>query len=243
MTGLSTSDPDARISGVAAIAALGGHAAIIVVGLLLAWRAPPVMIAPTVVGVTLVGGGAPGQASAAPALAAAPSSASASRTSSQERVLSGDGLDGLTAPTSAAASTPSAPASASPSTTAASASAGQGSSRAGQGLGQGEGVEGIDLYAAASLPMVGTRPAAPPPGDLWERVAPCWRRASSRPATLMVEIRADGALAGSPQAVRRAAAPADPQTLLAERAAARALQACAPYSGLEARQWRVVFPG
>ncbi|WP_035034940.1 hypothetical protein [Caulobacter sp. AP07] len=151
-------------------------------------------------------------------------------------MLSGDGLDSLTTPTSS--SSPSA----SPSPAAAT-SARRGSSRAGRGLGKGEGVEGIDLYAAASLPNVGIRPAAPSSGDLWQRVAPCWRSASPRQATLMVEIRADGGLAASPQAVRRGAAPVDPQTLLAERAAARALLACAPYAGLEARQWRVEFPG
>jgi len=117
-----------------------------------------------------------------------------------------------------------------------------GSSQADQGLGQGEGAEGVDLYAAASLPNVGQRPASPPAGDLWNRVAPCWRAAAPRKAILMVEIGRDGGLAAPPQAVRKVSAPADPQTLLAERAAVRALQACAPYAGLTARRWRVVFP-
>lgn len=252
MIGSSTSDPDAHISGVATIVALGGHAAVILAVLLLAGRAPPMVVAPTAVGVTLVGGGGGGQASSAPASqakAAASGGAFAPRASSPERTLSGDGLDSLTAP--APASAPSASAgrssSASTATTSTAMATGSasrpGSSHAGQGLGKDEGVEGVDLYAAASLPNVGTRPATPPSGDLWQRVAPCWRQASPRQATLMVEIRTDGGLAANPQAVRRGAAPADPQTLLAERAAVRALQACAPYTGLEARQWRVTFPG
>jgi hypothetical protein len=242
MPGSSAPAPDdARISGVAALAALGGHAAILLAALLWASRAPPVVVAPTVVGVTLVSGSTGGQAASTPAgpvQAAGPPNAFTAQPSPQDRMLSGDGLDSLTAPTPSFS--PSTPASASPAMT---ASTRQGSSRAGQGLGKDEGVEGIDLYAAASLPSVGTRPAAPSSGDLWQRVAPCWRPAASRRATLMVEIRTDGGLAASPQAVRRGAAPADPQTLLAERAAARALEACAPYAGLEARQWRVEFPG
>jgi hypothetical protein len=58
----------------------------------------------------------------------------------------------------------------------------------------------------------------------------------------MVEIGDDGRLSGSPRAVRKISAPADPQLLLAERAGARALQACAPYGGLGGRAWRVTFP-
>ncbi|KQZ22893.1 hypothetical protein ASD47_24255 [Caulobacter sp. Root1472] len=73
-------------------------------------------------------------------------------------------------------------------------------------------------------------------------MAPCWRAAAPRKAVLMVEIGSDGGLATPPQAVRKISAPADPQTLLAERAAVRALQACAPYAGLAARRWRVAFP-
>jgi hypothetical protein len=143
-------------------------------------------------------------------------------------------------PSPATANRPTRPLSAS--TLAVSNSGASGSSQADQGLGQGEGAEGIDLYAAASLPNVGTRPASPPTGDLWKKVAPCWRSAASRKAILMVEIGADGSLAAMPRAVRKISAPADPQLLLAERAGARALQACAPYSGLSGRTWRVVFP-
>jgi hypothetical protein len=242
MQGSSAPAPDdAWISGAAALAALGGHAAILLAVLLWASRAPPVVIAPTVVGVTLVSGSADGGTSSTPAGPAQPTASPDTptpQTSSQERMLSGDGLDSLTAPSPS--SSTSASASPSPAT---ATSARQGSSRAGQGLGKGEGAEGIDLYAAASLPSVGVRPNAPPSGDLWQRVAPCWRPASPRQATLIIEIRSDGGLAASPRAVRRGATPADPQTLLAERAAARALQACAPYAGLEARQWRVEFPG
>jgi hypothetical protein len=249
MQGSSSPDPDdSRISGVAALAALGGHALLLLAALFLVGHAPPVEIAPTVVGVTLVGGSAGGQTSSAPAShnpAIAASSASPSQAPQREGILSGESLDGLAAPALAvpAPTSTAARASASPATATAAVPARSGSSNAGQGLGKGEGVEGIDLYAAASLPSVGTRPASPLSGDLWQRVAPCWRSASPRQATLMVEIRADGGLAGSPQAVRRGSAPTDPQTLLAERAAARAVQACAPYSGLEARVWRVEFPG
>jgi hypothetical protein len=42
--------------------------------------------------------------------------------------------------------------------------------------------------------------------------------------------------------VRRRDAAADPQTFLAECAAVRALQACAPHDGLGGKSWRVVFP-
>ncbi|WP_165189885.1 hypothetical protein [Caulobacter soli] len=109
-------------------------------------------------------------------------------------------------------------------------------------MGQGESAEGVDLYAAASLPNVGARPASPPAGDLWKKVAPCWRPAAARKATLLIELGPDGHLVGLPKAVRKISAPADPQLLLAERAGVRAVQACAPYEDLADRAWRVTFP-
>jgi hypothetical protein len=228
--------------------ALGGHALIIFAALLLSTRAREVAIAPGVVGVTLVDR-ASAEAAASPA--AARSGASADFSSVVEAVApdasTGESLDRLISP--GAPSAPPAGASrhlagAPPGASGAAASnaGASGSSQADQGLGQGEGAEGIDLYAAASLPNVGMRPASPPAGDLWNRVAPCWRSASPRKAILMVEIGADGGLSGSPRAVRKISVSADPQLLLAERAGLRALQACSPYSGLGGRTWRVTFP-
>jgi hypothetical protein len=257
MSGSSSRAPDdARISASAALAALGGHAVVILGALLLGARGQTVVATPGVVGVTLVGGAPGGGAAASPAPPAAASAAPgpAPRTPTPD-ASSGERLDRLIAPDAAAPASPSsAPASPPPPTTtttgrpsanttvAAGGSGAAGSSRVDQGLGQGEGAEGVDLYAAASLPDVGARPASPPSGDLWKKVAPCWRAAAPRPATLLVEIAADGRLAAVPRAVRKMSSPADPQLLLAERAAARALQACAPYEGLGGRTWRVGFP-
>lgn len=256
MPGFSSRSPDQDgVSATAALAALGGHALIILAVLLLSGRTQTVVVSPGVVGVTLVSdapGGAAAAPTATPAAASAPLQA-APRTPSPD--LAGERLDHLLA--ADAAESPSAPPllppppmrGGRPAPGDSSSEAGladqtgaSGSSQAAQGLGQGEGAEGIDLYAAASLPNVGSRPASPPAGDLWKKVAPCWRSASPRRATLMVEIGDDGRLAGSPRAVRKISAPVDPQLLLAERAAARALQACAPYEGLSGRTWRVAFP-
>jgi hypothetical protein len=230
-----------RVSTVAALTALGGHAAIISAALLLSGKSQTVVVAPGVVSVTLVSSAPAGGAPSPPAAPAAASTASSpSPIALAPEAPAGDRLDRLIAPDAAApASTPPAPAARRSS---AADPRGSGSSQIDQGLGQGEGAEGIDLYAAASLPNVGARPVSPPTGDLWERVAPCWRSAGSRRATLMVEIGDDGRLSGSPRAVRKISAPADPQLLLAERAGARALQACAPYGGLGGRAWRVTFP-
>ncbi len=258
MPGLFTPAPDDnRISGVAAIAALVGHAAVILAALLLAGRAPQAVNTDEVVGVTLVSGlagagAAPvhGPAATTPLAAAKP----APNTPTPAIDTAGDRLDRLTAPTGAlptpanpAANARSAPASSSPTSTVsaliATGTGRTGSSRADQGLGEGEGAEGVDLYAAASLPAVGARPTGPQTGDLWSRVAPCWRPAAAREATLIVDLRADGTLASTPQAVRKAGVRADPLALLAERSAVRALQACAPYGGLGGRRWRVGFSG
>ena len=252
MPGPSFHPPDdARISTTAALVALGGHAVIILAALLLAGRPQDVVVASGVVAVTLVRGGPSGAASA-PSVdrtgRPAASNSPAPATPAHDIVTVGERLDRLITPditqsasTSTAPSAPPTPPILASQTTG-GASNGAGSSQADRGLGRGEGAEGVDLYAAASLPSVGARPVAPPAGDLWDRVAPCWRAAAPRRATLVVEIGPDGGLTGSPQAVRKVAAPADPQTLLAERAAARALQACAPYAGLGGRRWRVSFP-
>jgi hypothetical protein len=221
----------------------------ILAALLLAGRTQEVIVASGVVGVTLVSG-APGGAAASPAAhqtaTPAPSRLPSPTAPSHDGVGTGERLDRLTASDGAPSASGSLP---SPSTPSASAGrtnsgalSGTRSSLADGGLGQDEGAEGIDLYAAASLPTVGSRPATPAAGDLWTQVAPCWRAAAPRKATLVVEIAPDGGLTGSPQAVRKASAPIDPQILLAERAAARALQACAPYVGLGGRRWRVSFP-
>lgn len=246
-----TSNDDARISATAALIALGGHALIIIAVLMLAGRTQDVVASSGVVTVILVSGSPSGAASSPSAeRARAPTSLRVSSPDAkpQDAVAAGERLDRLVAPDVAASASTST--TQSPSSTSVSrspggsldASGGSGSSQADLGLGQGEGVAGIDLYAAASLPAVGTRPASSPIGDLWEKVAPCWRAASPRKATLIVEIGKGGDLAGSPQAVRRVSALADPQMLLAERAAVRALQACAPYTGLDGRRWRVAFP-
>lgn len=256
MSGFSSRSPDVDgVSATAALAALGGHALIILAVLLLSGRTQTVVVSSGVVGVTLVSD-APGGAATAPtaAPAGAPAAPQApSRTPGPD--LAGERLDHLLAPDAAESPStsprlppspmrggrPASGGSSGPAGVAAQAET-SGSSQANQGLGQGEGAEGIDLYAAASLPDVGSRPASPPAGDLWKKVAPCWRSASPRRATLMVEIGEGGRLTGSPKAVRKISGPADPQLLLAERAAARALQACAPYEGLSGRTWRVAFP-
>jgi hypothetical protein len=244
----SLPDDDARISGAAAMIALGGHAAVVLAALMLAGRSPKITVTPNVVAVTLVSGepgaAAPGlRRSTPPAQGSSPPNAPPSDT-----ISPGERLDRLTeafTPPSAASPTASANAGGTHSALSPVTSGYRGrsgSSRADQGLGQGEGVVGVDLYAAASLPDVGSRPATPPPGDLWRKVSPCWRPAASRPTTLIVALQPDGSLSSAPQSVRRLGAPVDAQTLLAERAATRALQACAPYAGLSARQWRVEFP-
>ncbi|MGR4866926.1 hypothetical protein, partial [Caulobacter sp. LARHSG274] len=178
---------DSRISGLAAITALGGHAAIILALLLLAGRAPEMLITPTVVGVTLVNSqpGEPAKSAANGPPSPAPTEAALSEARREPVDASGDRLDSLTAIPDSLAARPALAAAdaggASRPTTASAASAASGSSRADQGLGQGEAAEGVDLYAAASLPSVGARPAAPS-GDLWQRVAPCWRSAAPREA-------------------------------------------------------------
>lgn len=204
---------------------------------MLAFRPPEALVRPNAVTVTLIDDRHAGQAASAPdplaRLADMFAASSVADTPPPAADAPRESLDSLFGPTRDV----SAAEGASPSTPSPS-----GSSRVDQGLDQGEGAEGIDLYAAASLPAVGQRSASPPAGDLWNQVAPCWRRAAPRKAILMVEIDSDGGLAAPPQAVRKASAPVDPQTLLAERAAVRALQACAPYAGLGARKWRVAFP-
>lgn len=252
MSGTSSRAPDEdKISATAALAALGGHAVILLTMLLLGGPTKTVVVGSGAVAVTLVSA-APGGVATSPT--ASPAAASAAPDLSPRPpasdALAGEGLDHLLAPQAATLASTSAASPPSPSRTDRPASSGSsgvtagasGSSQADQGLGPGEGAEGVDLYAAASLPIVGQRPASPPAGDLWNRVAPCWRAAAPRKAILMVEIGGDGGLAAPPQAVRKVSAPADPQTLLAERAAVRALQACAPYAGLAARRWRVAFP-
>lgn len=258
MSGSSSRAPDdTRISTTAALAALGGHGLVILGVLLLGARTRTVADTPSVVSVTLVSG-APGGGGAVPsAPPPAPASTSTSTsalasTTAPPSTLAGEGLDRLFAPPPAARA--ASPASSTPPMMDAQAAddgvfgaaairpGESGYSQVGQGLGPDEGADGIDLYAAASLPNVGPRPTSPPIGDLWKKVSPCWRSASQRKATLMVEIGEDGRLAGSPRAIRKISAPIDPQLLLAERAAARALQACAPYEGLSGRTWRVAFP-
>ena len=245
----SRASDDTRISAIAATIALGGHAAVLLVALLLVGRAPAVPVMPGVVGVTLVSGqaGAPAAfGSDKPARQpASPSDPLTAPAAPSDTGSAGDRLDQLLAPSHAEARAPAnaaAAAGGSPALSGSGASGRSGSSRADRGLGPGEGAEGVDLYAAASLPGVGRRPDAPPSGDLWRRVAPCWRSAAARAVTVLVSISADGGLSGTPQAVRRRDAVVDPQRLLAERAAVRALQACAPYADLGGKQWRVEFP-
>lgn len=237
------STDDSRFSAVAALGALVGHALILALAL---WARPNTELVPLrdSVRVTLVdgGGGAPASDDSAPPQTPRPSLAPAP-SPPQDEAPAGARLDALLAPGAPASAAP--PSSSMSSTPTAREPAGPsgettGSSRPETGLGPGETGEGIDLYAAASLPMVGQRPSPAPTGDLWRRVAPCWRQASPRPATLLVEIAADGRVLGEPQAVRTRGA-SDPSTFSAERAALRALQACAPYEGLQARRWRVTF--
>lgn len=245
----ATSPDDDQISGMAAMIAIGGHAVVILAALLLAGRTSEITIAPNVVGVTLVSGepGTPAPGPRRPARPLAPASATLAAPPF-DTVSAGESLDSLTdtstpSPAGAlAASGTSAGTDDSPTRTATGSDGSSGSSRADQGLGQGEGAVGVDLYAAASLPDVGPRPMTPPAGDLWRKVSPCWRSAAPRSTTLIVTLEPDGALAGAPRSVRRRGVQVDSQTLLAERAAVRALQACAPYAGLAARQWRVAFP-
>jgi hypothetical protein len=238
---------DARFSAVAALAALGGHAVVLALVLLARPMTQTVTLRDSVQ-VTLVAGASGGAAPAAARDLAAPRP-TASRPappSPQDPSPSGARLDALLARTdlTSAASAPSAASTPSAAAPASASPGGQtaGSSRADAGLGPGEAADGIDLYAAASLPMVGQRPSPAPTGDLWRRVTPCWRQASPRSAVLVVEIAADGRILGEPKAARTVGAAADPPTLSAERAALRALQACAPYENLEARRWRVTFP-
>lgn len=244
MSGSSPYAPDeARISAVAALAALGGHAAIIVAALALSARPQTTVVVQNVVGVTLVSGASGGGPAAPPTASnAAATSPAVAPPAPAPDALAGERLDHLIAPDSPPRPPPPAAGFDRPSAAAANGSGASGSSQADQGLGQGEGAEGIDLYAAASLPNVGARPISPPTGDLWKKVAPCWRSAAPRKATLMVEIAPDGSLTGQPRAIRKISAPIDPQLLLAERAGARALQACAPYGDLGGRTWRVAFP-
>jgi hypothetical protein len=230
MSGSSPNAPDdARISTAAALVALGGHAVIILAALWLGAQSQTVVIAPSVVGVTLVSGAPGGAAASAPATPAAttPTTPGAAPRAPVPDSSTGERLDRLIAPDTTTAPSTSAKPDRSPdnsASNAAASSSASGSSRADQGLGQGESADGVDLYAAASLPNVGPRPASP------------------RKTTLIVEVKDDGSLIGSPRAVRKASASVDPQLLLAERAAVRAVQACAPYTGIGGRAWRVAFP-
>ena len=243
------SDDDTRISGAAAMIALGGHAVVILTALLLAGKTPQIAVAPNAVAVTLVSGET-GAAAPSPRKSVLPlaQTSRALDAPPSDAVSDGERLDSLseTSAPSLAGTLPAnetdGRASGSPPLALSGSGGRSGSSRADQGLGPGEGVEGVDLYAAASLPDVGPRPATPPSGDLWRKASPCWRPAAPRRTTLIVTLQPDGALAGAPQSVRRRGVAADAQDLLAERAAVRALQACAPYAGLDARQWRVEFP-
>lgn len=104
----------------------------------------------------------------------------------------------------------------------------------------GEALGDVGLYAAASLPPVGPRPREPS-GDLWPRILPCWRPAGASRAELEVVIGPNGELAGTPLAIRRTGS-VNPAAYAAERSAARATEACAPYTGLGGGKWRVKFP-
>lgn len=109
------------------------------------------------------------------------------------------------------------------------------------GVGRGETLAAVDSYATASLPPVGQRPAPPAKGDIWRQVLPCWRQISPAPSTIVVEIDRAGQIVGQPLSVHRSTP--KPEELLADRSAVRALQACAPYSGLAESRWRLNFPG
>lgn len=242
-----------RISALAAGLTIGGHAAVLFAALLLGGRGAESVVVRNVVGVTLVSGGAPGQGDATGAAASPmrPSRPASPAPAGADTETAGERLDWLIAPsttpstakpTTDRSATPERPMAIDTATLAPSRTGGgTGSSRAGQGLEPGEGAAGVDLYAGASLPDVGQRTAGPV-GDLWRQVSACWRPAAPRRIALLVVLTADGRLTDAPQAVRRNGAAADPQILLAERAAVRALQACAPYPGLGGRQWRVEFP-
>lgn len=232
-----------RISALAAGLTIGGHAAVLFAALLLGGRGAEQLAARTVVGVTLVSGGTPGpgDATGAAASPARPSRPTFPAPAGADTETAGERLDRLTAPSTAKPTIERSATNDTPTPASSRTVGGTGSSRAGQGLEPGEGAAGVDLYAGASLPDVGQRTAGPV-GDLWRQVSACWRPAAPRRVALLVALTADGRLTDAPQAVRRNGAAADPEILLAERAAVRALQACAPYPGLGGRQWRVEFP-
>ncbi|PVM84913.1 hypothetical protein [Caulobacter endophyticus] len=125
-------------------------------------------------------------------------------------------------------------------TPAASTAPAAGEGRGGSsGLKAGEGLAGIDVFGGAALPVVGQRPAAPS-GDLWKRVAPCWRSPGKLQVSLMVELGMAGDVVRL-QTIRREGQAVDGQRLAAERSAARAIEACAPYAGLGAGRERLEF--
>lgn len=108
-----------------------------------------------------------------------------------------------------------------------------------QGAGLGEGT--IDYMAAASLPPVGQRPAKPR-GGIWEQVSACWRPLTRRKVTLVIDLRRDGQLKSPPKALRPENEAMDGVRRGAEAAAARAVEACSPYLGLNEKRYQVQFP-
>jgi hypothetical protein len=239
-TSTSPGEPDdTRLSASAALLALLGHAALAAL-LLARWPETSSDLTATSVQVTLVQGGQAGGGGDAaapsqpferlhgPARQAPSPASSVDETGKRldELLQSRSTPERQTSRTEASAASAAAP----------SASGAGGGS---PGLKAGEGLAGIDVFGGAALPVVGQRPAAPS-GDLWKRVAPCWRSPGKLQVSLMVELGADGNVIRL-QTIRRTGQPVDGQRLAAERSAARAIEACAPYAGLNAARERLEF--
>jgi len=235
-TSTSPGEPDdTRLSAGAALLALLGHAVLAAL-LLMRWPAEtPSDLSAQSVQVTLVQGGQAGQKgeAATPSRPFERLHTPAQQTPSPSPSTEGTGrrLDELL-------QSRSTPARQTARSEAVAPAAGEG--RGGSsGLKAGEGLAGIDVFGGAALPVVGQRPAAPS-GDLWKRVAPCWRPPGKLQVSLMVELGAGGAIIRL-QTIRREGQAVDGQRLAAERSAARAIEACAPYAGLSAGRERLEF--
>lgn len=226
---------DVRFSALAAALALVGHVAL--AGLLLwRWNEASVDLKASSVQVTLVAAAGGEAESAAPSSRPpfrSPASAAAPAASS-DLGETGRRLDDLLGHASAAERAPSPAPSSAPASNAQSSGA-----NGAPGLKAGEGLAGIDVFAGAALPIVGTRPANPS-GRFWNQVEACWRSPGRLSVVLLVELDVRGGVSRL-QAIRPQGQVIDGSRLAAERSAARAIEACAPYIGLGAGRERLEF--
>jgi len=225
---------DVRFSALAAALALVGH--VVLAGLLLwRWNETSVDLKASSVQVTLVAAGGEAESAVPPSRTPFRSPASAATpAASSDLGETGRRLDDLLGHASAAERAPSPAPSSTPASNVQPSVA-----NGAPGLKAGEGLAGIDVFAGAALPIVGTRPASPS-GRFWNQVEACWRSPGRLSVVLLVELDVRGGVSRL-QAIRPQGQVIDGSRLAAERSAARAIEACAPYIGLSAGRERLEF--